>query len=81
MTNAAQSSRVAGSTTRTLFPNVTTSFKTPTYFAEKTFTQDGTANPQIKEKTPANIGHFAIGAILVVVVVVALHKGFQHYGL
>jgi len=55
--------------------------KKPSYFAEKTFTQSGDSNPQIKEKTPANIGHIIVGAAIIVAVVFALHKGFQKYGM
>jgi len=66
MVNAPQSSRVAGSTTRSMFPDVGAGvIKTPSYFAEKTFTQTGENDIQIKQKEKANGLHYIVGAALI----------------
>lgn len=65
--NAPQSSRVAGSYNRDLFTNVAVA-STPNnaYYAEKMFTQAGENNIQIKKKESANVGHYLIGAAIIV---------------
>lgn len=66
MTNTPQSSRVAGIYNKSIFPQVSSSqFSTPSYFAEKTFTQSGESNIQIKQKESANLLHYLIGAAIV----------------
>ena len=67
MVNAPQSSRIAGSTTRSMFPDVGAGvIKAPSYFAEKTITQAGENDIQIKQKEKANPLHFIVGAALIV---------------
>jgi hypothetical protein len=66
MVNAPQSSRVAGSYNKSLFPSVGNArLPTPSYFAEKTFTQSGENNIQIKQKENANVLHYLIGAAII----------------
>ena len=66
MVNAPQSSRVAGSMTRDMFPNVGAGvIKAPSYFAEKTITQAGENDIQIKQKEKANGLHYIVGAALI----------------
>lgn len=65
--NAPQSSRVAGAMNTSIFPNVGAGvIPKPSYFAEKTFTQAGEDNIQIKQKESANVLHYLIGAALIV---------------
>lgn len=73
--NAPQSSRVAGSYNRSLFTNVAVA-STPnnSYFAEKTFTQAGENNIQIKQKESANVLHYLIGAVIIVALVIYASK-------
>lgn len=68
MPNVPQSSRVAGSLTRSLFPEVLTSgvIPTPSYTVEKSFTQTGETDIQIKKKEKATLMTYAVGAIVVV---------------
>jgi hypothetical protein len=67
MVNSPQSSRVAGSYNKSIFPQVSSSqLATPSYFAEKTFTQSGENNIQIKQKESANLLHYLIGAAVIV---------------
>ena len=67
MVNAPQSSRVAGSTTRSMFPDVGAGvIKKPSYWAEKTFTQAGENNIQIKQKESANALHYIVGLAVIV---------------
>jgi hypothetical protein len=65
--NTPQSSRVAGSYNKSLFSNVAVA-STPTnkYYAEKSFTQAGENNIQIKQKESANVVHYLIGAAILV---------------
>ena len=66
MVNAPQSSRVAGSMTRDMFPDVGAGvIKAPSYFAEKTITQAGENDIQIKQKEKANGLHYIFGAALI----------------
>jgi len=66
MVNAPQSSRIAGSTTRSMFPDVGAGvIKAPSYFAEKTITQAGENDIQIKQKEKANGLHYIVGAALI----------------
>ena len=66
MVNAPQSSRIAGSTTRSMFPDVGAGvIKAPSYFAEKTITQAGENDIQIKQKEKANGLHYIVGAVLI----------------
>lgn len=66
MTNAAQSSRVAGSYNKSLFPQVSSgNLQTPSYFATKTITQTGENDIQIKEKQNANVLHYLVGASII----------------
>ena len=65
--NAPQSSRVAGSMTRSMFPDVGAGvIKAPSYFAEKTITQAGENDIQIKQKERATLMNYIIGAAVVV---------------
>jgi len=67
MVNAPQSSRVAGSMTRDMFPDVGAGvIKAPSYFAEKTITQAGENDIQIKQKEKANPLHFIAGAAVLI---------------
>ena len=66
MVNAPQSSRIAGSTTRSMFPDVGAGvIKAPSYFTEKTITQAGENDIQIKQKEKANGLHYIVGAALI----------------
>ena len=75
MTNAPQSSRVAGAYNRSLFTNVAVA-GTPNnqYFAEKSFTQAGENNIQIKQKESANLLHYVIGAAIIIALVIYASK-------
>ena len=65
--NTPQSSRIAGSMTRDMFPDVGAGvIKAPSYFAEKTITQAGENDIQIKQKERANGLHYIVGAALIV---------------
>ena len=67
MTNTPQSSRVAGAMNKSIFGNVgIQQLAKPTYFAEKTFTQAGENNIQIKQKERATLMNYIIGAAVVV---------------
>ena len=67
MVNAPQSSRVAGSMTRDMFPDVGAGvIKAPSYFAEKTITQAGENDIQIKQKESANALHYIVGLAVIV---------------
>ena len=75
MVNAPQSSRVAGSLTRSLFPNVGSGvIPKPSYFADKTFTQAGENDIQIKQKEKANLLHYVVGAAIIVGLVIFVSK-------
>ena len=64
--NTPQSSRIAGSMTRDMFPDVGAGvIKPKSYFAEKTFTQAGENDIQIKQKERANGLHYIVGAALI----------------
>ena len=73
--NTPQSSRVAGAYNRSLFTNVAVA-GTPNaaYFAEKSFTQAGENNIQIKQKESANVLHYLIGAVIIVALVIYASK-------
>jgi hypothetical protein len=75
MVNAPQSSRVAGVYNKSLFTNVGVA-GTPNnkYFAEKSFTQAGENNIQIKQKESANVLHYLIGAAIIVALVIYASK-------
>ena len=65
--NTPQSSRIAGTMTRSMFPDVGAGvIKKPSYFAEKTFTQAGENNIQIKQKESANALHYIVGLAVIV---------------
>ena len=67
MTNTPQSSRVAGAMNKSIFGNVgIQQLAKPTYFAEKTFTQAGENDIQIKQKERATLMNYIIGAAVVV---------------
>jgi len=67
MTNTPQSSRVAGAMNKSIFGNVgIQQLAKPTYFAEKTFTQAGENDIQIKQKERATLVNYIIGAAVVV---------------
>ena len=67
MPNVPQSSRVAGSLTRSLFPNITSGvIPKSSYSAEKTFTQAGENDIQIKQKEKAKVLHYIIGVTVIV---------------
>ncbi len=67
MTNTPQSSRVAGAMNKSIFGNVgIQQLAKPTYFAEKTFTQAGENDIQIKQKEKATLVNYIIGAAVVV---------------
>jgi len=67
MTNTPQSSRVAGAMNKSIFGNVgIQQLAKPTYFAEKTFTQAGENDIQIKQKEKANPLHFIAGAAVLI---------------
>jgi len=74
--NAPQSSRVAGKINKSLFPNVNSSASMikPTYYAQKTFTQAGENDIQIKQKEKAKIWHYVIGAGIIVGLVYVADK-------
>ena len=65
--NTPQSSRVAGAMNKSIFGNVgIQQLAKPTYFAEKTFTQAGENDIQIKQKEKATLVNYIIGAAVVV---------------